>query len=91
MNAPRAFKGVLTGLAAGVAISVLPLPLNVLLALVLLGIWLARFTRRAAGEKTGDLHVGYCGTGATLLFGAHPSFTRLKARIARPDGPASPG
>jgi hypothetical protein len=42
-----------------------------------------RLTRRAVLEKlareTGmELHVGYCGTGASLLFGAHPSFTTLR-------------
>jgi hypothetical protein len=33
-----------------------------------------------------ELHIGYCGTGATFLFGAHPSFTRLYARAAQPNG-----
>jgi hypothetical protein len=43
---------------------------------------------KLAREANCDLHIGYCGTGATFLFGAHPSFTRLLARSAPPDGPA---
>jgi hypothetical protein len=35
---------------------------------------------KLADEANCDLHIGYCGTGATFLFGAHPSFTRLHAR-----------
>jgi len=41
---------------------------------------------KLAKEANCDLHIGYCGTGATFLFGAHPSFTRLHARVAQPDG-----
>jgi hypothetical protein len=176
MNAPRVFKYLLIGFLAGGAVSVLPFPLNVLLALVFICVWLVRFIRRAPGagsthfitagvglatvvvaillpvkqldgvvgpfryeqmsldglcqalsrdhrifvsadRRTGtnvlisfstdravtrrvvlqklaqeagcDLHIGYCGTGATFLFGAHPSFTRLEARIARPDDAAN--
>jgi hypothetical protein len=45
-------------------------------------------TRREVLQKlahaTGTrLDIGYCGTGATLLWGAHPSFTRLRSA----DGP----
>lgn len=36
-------------------------------------------------EDTGtELHIGYCGTGANLLFGAHPSFTRLRGVGRKP-------
>lgn len=31
-----------------------------------------------ARETGAELRIGYCGTGATFLFGAHPSFTRLR-------------
>jgi hypothetical protein len=34
---------------------------------------------KLAREANCELHIGYCGTGATFLFGAHPSFTRLHA------------
>jgi hypothetical protein len=44
---------------------------------------------KLAREATCDLHIGYCGTGATLLFGAHPSFTRLHSRAAQPGGAAN--
>jgi hypothetical protein len=48
--------------------------------------------QKLAAETGGELQIRYCGTGATILFGAHPSFTRL--RIAQPndapnDGPAT--
>jgi hypothetical protein len=35
---------------------------------------------KLAREAACELHIGYCGTGATFLFGAHPSFTRLHVR-----------
>jgi hypothetical protein len=35
---------------------------------------------KLAKETDCELHIGYCGTSATLLFGAHPSFTSLHAR-----------
>jgi hypothetical protein len=40
--------------------------------------------RKLAKETNCELHIGHCGTGATFLFGAHPSFTRL-----HPKGPNS--
>ena len=36
-----------------------------------------RVLEKLAHDTGRELHVGYCGTGATFLFGAHPSFTRL--------------
>lgn len=46
-------------------------------------------TRREILEKLAqaancDLKIGYCETGATVLFGAHPSFTRLHATAPQP-------
>jgi hypothetical protein len=38
---------------------------------------------KLAREADCELCIGYCGTGATFLFGAHPSFTRLNAREPR--------
>jgi hypothetical protein len=35
---------------------------------------------KLAKEAHCELHIGYCGTGATFLFGAHPSFTTLHVR-----------
>lgn len=35
---------------------------------------------KLAREAHCELHIGYCGTGATFLFGAHLSFTTLHAR-----------
>jgi hypothetical protein len=40
--------------------------------------------QKLARETGGELHIGFCGTGATFLFGAHPSFTKL--RTAEPGG-----
>ena len=34
---------------------------------------------KLAQETNTELHIGYCGTGASLLFGAHPSFTTLRS------------
>ena len=47
-------------------------------------------TRRQVLEKLArdancDLHIGYCGTGATFLFSAYPAFTRLYGRTAQRD------
>lgn len=44
-----------------------------------------RLSRREVLEKLShdadcELHIGYCVNGATFLFGAHPSYTRLHAR-----------
>lgn len=38
-----------------------------------------------ARQTNTDLHIGYCGSGASLLFGACPCFTRLQARDATPE------
>lgn len=171
MKAFGVITPVLTGVAVGVAISIVPFPLNLLCAALILGFWLVRprrllptegashlmvagvafvtvlvaiqlpvkqldgavgpfryeqmsidelcqrlgrdhsvivsadgqtgtnrmtvffsdrsMSRRAVLEKLAretdcELRIGYCGTGATLLFGAHPSFTRLRARRANP-------
>ncbi len=171
MKAFVIFKIVATGVAMGVAISIVPFPLNVLCAALVLGFWLVRPSRLpstkgashwmvagiaaatvlgaillpvkqldgsvgpfryepmsmedlcrrlgrdhrvfvSADQQTGtnrvpafftdhamsrravlqklaretdcELRIGYCGTGATLLFGAHPSFTRLRAKRAHP-------
>ncbi len=35
---------------------------------------------KLADETSRDLTIGYCGTGATFLFGANPSFTTLHPR-----------
>jgi hypothetical protein len=43
--------------------------------------------QKLARESGGELDIGYCGTGATFLFGAYPSFTRLK--MAQPNGAAN--
>jgi hypothetical protein len=40
--------------------------------------------QKLAQETGCELQIGYCGTGATFLFGAHPSFTRLRAKTAPP-------
>lgn len=37
-----------------------------------------------ARQTNTDLDIGYCGSGAFLLFGACPCFTRLRARDANP-------
>jgi hypothetical protein len=34
--------------------------------------------QKLARETGSEIRIGYCGTGATFLFGAHPSFTRLR-------------
>jgi hypothetical protein len=44
-----------------------------------------RMSRREVLEKLAhdtdcELHIGYCANGATFLFGAYPSYTRLRAR-----------
>lgn len=55
--------------------------------------WMAAFSsdrvmsRREVLEKLAqeaecDLRIRYCGTGATVLWGAHPGFTRLRPRVA---------
>lgn len=44
--------------------------------------------RKLARDANCDLRIGYCGTGATFLFGAHPSFTRLNPRVAQQDSAA---
>ena len=172
-----ATKILLAGVAVGGAISIAPLPLNLLCAALFLGFWLVRLPRRPPAEKLShfilvgvalatvlaairlpvkqldgvvapfhyeqlsidelcqrlrsdhrvlvsadrragtnfiavfgsdqtmsrrevleklaretdcDLKIGYCGTGATILFGAHPSFTRLRTRIVQPSDPAKP-
>ena len=41
---------------------------------------------KLAHDSQTELHIGYCGTGETLLFGAHPSFTRLRGPGRQPDG-----
>ena len=43
--------------------------------------------QKLARETGSEIRIGYCGTGATFLFGAHPSFTRL--RMAQQNGPAN--
>ena len=35
---------------------------------------------KRARESAMELHIGFCGTGATFLFGAHPSFTTLRPK-----------
>lgn len=42
---------------------------------------------KLAHESSLELHIGYCGTGATFLFGAHPSFTSLRPKPVNPPGP----
>ncbi len=37
-----------------------------------------------ARESSLDLRIRYCGTGATFLFGAHPSFTTLSPKSEQP-------
>jgi hypothetical protein len=34
--------------------------------------------QKLAQETGGELQLGFCGTGATILFGAYPCFTTLK-------------
>ncbi|MDO8944873.1 MAG: hypothetical protein Q7U75_16955, partial [Desulfobacterales bacterium] len=36
-----------------------------------------------AADTDCDLHIGYCGSGASFLFGSHPSFTRLNVKLAQ--------
>lgn len=40
--------------------------------------------KRLAHDTQTELHIGYCGTGETLLFGAYPSFTRLRGPGCQP-------
>jgi hypothetical protein len=44
--------------------------------------------QKLAKDTDRELHIGYCGTGATFLFGAHPSFTRLDVKAVQ-DGPVN--
>lgn len=39
---------------------------------------------KLAGESSLDLRIRYCGTGATFLFGSHPSFTTLSPKSEQP-------
>ena len=39
---------------------------------------------KLARESAMELHIGYCGTGATFLFGSHPSFTTLSPKSEQP-------
>jgi hypothetical protein len=43
---------------------------------------------KLAADSGCELHLGYCGSGATLLFGSHPSFTslRMKNRASQAGG-----
>jgi hypothetical protein len=45
--------------------------------------------QKLAAETDCDLHIGYCGSGASFLFGSHPSFTSLSVKVAQPDASAS--
>jgi hypothetical protein len=45
--------------------------------------------QKLAADADLDLHIGYCGTGSSFLFGSHPSFTRLDLKIAHPEGAAN--
>lgn len=45
--------------------------------------------QKLAADTDFDLHIGYCGSGASFLFGSHPSFTSLKVQGAQPEGPAN--
>ncbi|HBO42993.1 MAG TPA: hypothetical protein DD670_03475 [Planctomycetaceae bacterium] len=36
--------------------------------------------QKLSKDTNRPLHIGYCGTGATLLFGGHPSFTYLEEK-----------
>ncbi len=45
--------------------------------------------QQLAADTDCDLHIGYCGSGASVLFGSHPSFTRLNVKLAQQDGPAN--
>src|ERR1035437_6972465 len=42
--------------------------------------------QKLAADTDCDLHIGYCGNGASLLFGSHPSFTSLNVKVTEPDG-----
>ena len=44
---------------------------------------------KLANEANCELRIAYCGTGATFLFGAHPSVTRLHGRVPQLFTPAN--
>jgi hypothetical protein len=45
--------------------------------------------QKLAADTDCDLRIGYCGSGASFLFGSHPSFTSLNVKVAQPDGAAN--
>ena len=47
--------------------------------------------QKLADDAACDLRIGFCGSGATILFGAHPSFTGLHIKAGQPDGAANRG